>query len=222
MPGATLQLRDLRHDLRPGETLLQLAALTLPPGRLTVLNGPSGSGKSTLLYLLSGLLLPSGGALHWDGVDLAQATEGARDRWRRQKAGFVFQDFHLIPELTPLDNVLAPVWFSTLRAGRHRARAQDLLGRFGVPARRRVALLSRGEQQRVALSRALIRDPAVIFADEPTASLDTAAGRAVAAHLRDLAHLEGRNVIVVSHDPDLIAMADTTLRLERGTEVQIL
>lgn len=216
-----LTLRDLRHDLRAGETLLSLPALSVPAGQLTVLSGPSGSGKSTLLYLLSGLLVPSAGAVGWNGHDLARMAEGARDRWRHENAGFVFQDFHLIPELTPLENVLAPVWFSAFSAGAQRDRAQQLLDRFGVPPRRRVALLSRGEQQRVALARALIRDPAIIFADEPTASLDAAAGQAVATHLHQLAHAEGRSVIAVSHDPELCGRADVTLRLERGAEVLV-
>lgn len=214
--GAALRLRDLRHDLRAGEMLLSLPALDLAPGSLLVLTGPSGSGKSTLLNLMAGLIRPSAGVVDWDGTDLARLSETARDRWRRTRAGFIFQEFHLIPELSPVDNVLLPALFSAFSAARWQDRAEALLARFGVPARSRTSLLSRGEQQRVALARALLLEPAVIFADEPTASLDEQTGQDAAAALRDLARVEGRTVIAASHDPALIALADRRLSLQRG------
>ena len=131
----------------------------------------------------------------------------------------MFQDFHLIEELSPLENVLVPAWFGA-GAGRDcRDRAGALLTRLGVPDRRRAALLSRGEQQRTALARALLMDPAVVFADEPTASLDVASGAEVIALLSALAREEGRTVIAASHDPALIAAADRRLALERGRPV---
>lgn len=218
---ASLTLRDLRHDLG-GAPLLSLPALDLSSGELTVLSGPSGSGKTTLLHLLSGLALPTAGCIDWDGTDLAQLPEAARDRWRRLRAGFVFQDFHLIPELSALENVLVPAWFGARSARPYRARAQDLLAEFGLARGQRVSLMSRGEQQRVALARALLMQPAVIFADEPTASLDAAAGSGVRQAFLDLAHRQSCLVIVASHDPALIAMADRILCLERGqpTEIQ--
>lgn len=216
-----LSLQGIRHELRKGETLLTIGALDIAPGRLTVLKGPSGSGKTTLLYLLAGLLVPAEGKVLWGDADIARLSEGARDRWRREHAGFVFQDFQLVPELSPLENALVPAWFSGFSARRVQGRGAELLTRFGVPERRRTALLSRGEQQRVALARALLLSPAVVFADEPTASLDAAAAEGVIATLAAIARDEGRSVIAASHDPALIARADLRLELERGCEVRV-
>lgn len=221
MSGLPLAVRDLRHDLRAGETLLSLPALDLPPGSMTVLTGPSGSGKTTLLHLLAGLIVPAQGRITWGGTDLAGLRAPQRDRWRRLHSGFVFQDFQLIEELSPIDNVLVPVWFSAFSARGHHGAAQGLLDRFGVPARRRTGLLSRGEQQRVALARALLLSPEVIFADEPTASLDAVTGAEVCDHLQALARTEGRSIVVASHDPALIARADRRLELDRGHPVRI-
>lgn len=220
MPRATLSVKDLRFQAGRGadrRTIIAVDRLELASGGLATISGASGSGKSTLLYLLSGLLSPGAGSILWDGSDHARLTEAARDRWRRRNAGFVFQGFHLIEELSPLENVLAPVWFGSFRAGDRRDRAQALLDRLGVPTgRKTAAVLSRGEQQRVALARALIFDPAVIFADEPTASLDAAAGAEVARLLADLARTEDRLVIVASHDDRLHALADHRLQVAQG------
>lgn len=221
MIAARLVLRGLHHEIRPGEPLISLAELTVEQGRFVTISGPSGAGKSTLLYLLSGLQRPTRGEIHWGGAELTRMSGTARDRWRRQRAGFVFQDFHLIPEMSPLENVLVPAWFSALSAQRWRARAAELLDGFGVPLGRKVAALSRGEQQRVALARALLQSPAIIFADEPTASLDRESGMAVIATLQQLTRQEKRTVIAVSHDPALIKVADLRLRLTRGQKVEL-
>ncbi len=206
---------------RARQTIIDLDTLDLLPGMVTVLAGPSGSGKSTLLYLLSGLLTPDTGSIRWGDEDLASLSEGRRDHWRHRNAGFVFQNFHLIDELTPLENVLLPAWFSSVSANPHRARAEQLLARFGVPQNReKAALLSRGEQQRVAIARALLFDPQVVFADEPTASLDGVAGQVVAESLRDLAARDGKTVIVASHDPIVQAVADRVVRIVHGKAVQ--
>ena len=222
MAGLPFSASGLRLELG-GETIIDLPELHIAPGALTVLSGPSGSGKSSLLYLLSGLLLPSAGTLDWAGTDLASLRESRRDAWRRNNAGFIFQNFHLIEELDPLANVLVAAWFGHASAAPWRDRALRLLEEFGVPRdRARTALLSRGEQQRVAIARALLFDPAVIFADEPTASLDAASGAVVIATLQRLAHAEGRTVIVASHDHALLAAADRTIALEHGHPVRIL
>lgn len=209
-----LHVSGLRHGLAAG-MVIDLPGLSLGPGTLTVLTGPSGSGKSTLLYLLSGLLVPQAGQVVWDGTDLARLPERARDRWRRRQAGFIFQDFHLLPELSPLQNVLLPAGFASFSVRAQRERAAALLARLGVPDRRRAALLSRGEQQRAALARALLPRPSVLFADEPTASLDATSGDAVTAELCALADA-GCCVIAASHDPGLIARASRRLHLEHG------
>ncbi|WEK05911.1 MAG: ATP-binding cassette domain-containing protein [Candidatus Devosia phytovorans] len=221
MPGLPLAASGLRLAFS-GEGIIDLPQLAVAPGSLTVLAGPSGSGKSTLLYLLSGLLRPDAGSVFWQDENIASLSEGRRDRWRRQKAGFIFQNFHLIEELTPLDNVLVPLWFDRFSAATARNRARDLLEQLEVPLNRaKTSLLSRGQQQRVAIARALISDPQVIFADEPTASLDAVSGETVITTLRKLAKNEGRTVLVATHDPALRAVADSVVQLDHGRTVSI-
>lgn len=216
MSGLPLTVAGLRLAFS-GESVIDLPQLDLAPGTLTVLSGPSGSGKSTLLYLLSGLLRPNAGSIAWAATDIAPLRESQRDRWRRQNSGFIFQNFHLIEEMSPLDNVLVPVWLSRFSAAAQRPRALELLRKLDVPSERAsTGQLSRGQQQRVAIARALIGDPAIIFADEPTASLDATAGETVAATLQRLAHEEGRTVLVATHDPSLRALADQTVALTHG------
>ena len=215
------QLRVRYADKAGWVTALAIEEARASAGALLAVTGPSGSGKSTLLYAISGLLKPTEGAVLWDGHDICGDSEPARDRWRRRTIGFAFQDFHLLPELTPLQNVLLPGGFERFAIGAGLlARAKALLDRFGVQqARSATAMLSRGEQQRVALARALLFDPPVILADEPTASLDEKAGRLVVDWLVRLARDEGRTVIAVSHDPALIAACDERLALDHGHAV---
>jgi putative ABC transport system ATP-binding protein len=199
-------------------TALAIDELAVPAGSLLAVTGPSGSGKSTFLYAIGGLLRPRRGQVLWDGRDILAQAEPARDRWRRHTVGFAFQDFHLLPELTPLQNVLLPATFERFSASRAiRERANALLERFSVPqARRSTAVLSRGEQQRVALARALLFDPPVILADEPTASLDAAAGAVVIDILLQLSAKDGRTVIAISHDHALVGRFPSTIALEHG------
>lgn len=220
MPGLPLTVSGLRLAFAQ-ETIIELARLDIAPGSLTVLSGQSGSGKSSLLYLLSGLLLPAAGSIAWGGTDIVPLSESHRDRWRRNHAGFVFQDFHLIEELSPLDNVVASAWFSRFSAASLQPAAAQRLVDLGVPLRRHTNLLSRGEKQRVAIARALIGNPPVVFADEPTASLDAASGETVISILSAFAHVEGRTVIAASHDPALLAQADLIVRLDHGQAVTI-
>jgi putative ABC transport system ATP-binding protein len=201
-----------------GMTALEIDELSVPPGSLVAVTGPSGSGKSTLLYAIGGLLRPQRGRILWNDRDILLESESARDRWRRHTIGFVFQDFHLLPELSPLHNVLLPASFEHLVTDRAmRQRAAELLERFAVPqARKTTGTLSRGEQQRVALARALLYDPQVILADEPTASLDATSGAAVIDALVGLAGHGGRTVIAVSHDPSLLTRFAASVALDHG------
>jgi putative ABC transport system ATP-binding protein len=221
MAGLSAEVVDLTFevDVPPHgrQTILDIPQLIVAAGRMAAIAGPSGSGKSTLLYLLAGLLVPQRGQVLWAGSDLAKQGEAQRDRWRLHHAGFIFQSFNLVDELSPLDNVLLPAWFANIGVRDKRDRAKALLRQFGVPdVTSRVALLSRGEQQRVAVARALLFDPKVIFADEPTASLDAAAGVLIAQELRRLASEDGRTVIVASHDRAVLDVADRVVTLERG------
>jgi putative ABC transport system ATP-binding protein len=197
-------------------TALAVDNFTPGPGKVTAVAGPSGSGKSSLLYVLAGLLPPQEGRVTCDGQDIYALGEGRRDQWRRRTIGFVFQDFHLIPELSVIGNVMLPLTFG--RRGRRRD-PRDLLTTMGVPLDRpSVETLSRGERQRVAIARALVFDPPVILADEPTASLDDGTAREVRGIFRQLAE-DGRTVVVVSHDWAMLGVADATIHLEHGRPV---
>ena len=205
------------RDAGGGEkTVLDIAALEIARGAATAIMGPSGCGKSTLLYALAGIARATG-SVTFAGVDVLALPGPARAAWRRAHVGFVFQDFQLVAELSPLENVLLPARFDHARLpAEMAARARALLDRFGVPAARRsVADLSRGEAQRVALARALLRDPAIILADEPTASLDAASAAPVAAALAELAR-EGKAVAIVTHDSALAESCGRRVKLDHG------
>lgn len=206
---------------RPGEPpfrALDAVSLTCLPGSVHGLAGPSGAGKSTLLHLASGLKRPSAGRLLWGTTDIAGLTDPARTRWRRETIGFVFQDFHLVDELSVLDNVLLPATFAASRLDADtRDRAEALIARCGlVDPARRAARLSRGERQRVAVARALLSHPALILADEPTASLDAANGAAIGDLLVEAARETGATLLVVSHDATLLARLETVHHLVSG------
>jgi putative ABC transport system ATP-binding protein len=216
-----LKIEDLQVRYSSGAgalTALEIGQLSVLPGAQLAVTGPSGSGKSTFLYAIGGLLRPQRGRVLWDGRDILSEAESARDRWRRHTVGFAFQDFHLLPELTPLQNVLLPASFERFTPDRIlRARAVSLLEHFSVPqARANTATLSRGEQQRVAIARALLFDPPVILADEPTASLDAKAGAVVIDILLRLSSREGRTVIAISHDQELLQRFSNKLALDHG------
>lgn len=216
--GLPLEARELRLDY-PGLTApaIDIPALSIAAGERLAITGPSGSGKTSLAYLLSGIERCRG-TIRWDGVDLASLSETARDRWRRRHVGFVFQDFHLVPGMDALSNVLVACWFERLQAPAElAARAGALLERFGVSAGRRdVLTLSRGEQQRVAIARALLHRPALLVADEPTASLDADNAAQVGELLVEAAAEQGSTLLVVTHDAALMARLPRTLRLVRG------
>ena len=200
--------------------VLQGVTLALDKGQAVAVLGPSGSGKSTLLHLFGTLTQPSKGTITVLGKNPSSLPEAELARFRNNTVGFIFQDFELLAELTPLQNVLVPATFAAFAiAAPIRARAVALLDTFGVPARGATGVLSRGERQRVALARALLFDPPIILADEPTASLDAASGAIVIAALTQNARGEGRTVIAASHDMALVTRMDACLRLEHGRVV---
>jgi putative ABC transport system ATP-binding protein len=197
---------------------LDVEQLVIEPGARVAIIGPSGAGKTTLAYVLTGIQPVDRGEIRWDDVDLARLSEGARDAWRRRHVGFVFQDFHLVPGMSSLGNVLASCYFAALHPSQGEIeRARMLLELVEVPwARADVATLSRGEQQRVAIARALLRDPPILVADEPTASLDEENGARVVELLTDAAHAGCRTFITVTHDRRLIDAMDQVARLDSG------
>jgi putative ABC transport system ATP-binding protein len=197
-------------------TILHPLTLDISRGEFLAVVGPSGSGKSTLLGLIAGLDAPTSGQVFIDGVDITTLDEDALARLRGEKIGFVFQFFHLIPSLTAFENVAVPMEI-TGAADVH-ARASRLLDEVGLTGRAHhyPSQLSGGEQQRVALARALANDPPIVLADEPTGNLDTANGRHIMDLLRSIHRSRGTTVVLVTHDPDLAAMADTRLVLRDG------
>jgi ABC-type lipoprotein export system ATPase subunit len=194
------------------------ADLEVEAGEVVALLGRSGSGKSTLLHLLGAIDRPDAGSIEVAGRRVDRLGERELTRFRRDEVGFVFQFFHLIPELTGEENVLLP---ARLVGAGSVARARDLLDRFGLngTAAQLPHTLSGGEQQRIAIARALVNDPQLLLADEPTGNLDREAAATVLATLRDTA-ARGHSVIVATHDRDATAIADRVLRVEDGRLVQ--
>jgi putative ABC transport system ATP-binding protein len=199
-------------------TVLDIDRMEVEPGAIVGITGPSGSGKTSLLYTLTGIEKPERGAIRWADTDITKLSERARDRWRRRNVGFVFQDFHLIPAMSPLMNVLLPRTFEGFAIGAAtRRRALELLETVKAPAARAsVATMSRGEQQRVGIARALINRPSIIAADEPTASLDADAGRIVIDLLLSQAQATGATLLVVTHDPAFLARLKRVYHLRGG------
>lgn len=217
--GSALRLRGVEQRFAGLDTpALAIEALDIAAGELIALTGPSGSGKTTLINLLTGLERAGQGSVTWDGTDLAQLTEGARDRWRAAHVGLVMQDFHLFPGLSALDNVLLPRRLARLRLPPGaREEAGRLLERVGITRLDQpIETMSRGQMQRVAVARALAARPGIIVADEPTASLDAEAGGLVSILLVELAREAGATLLVASHDARLVERLDRVLRLDAG------
>jgi ABC-type lipoprotein export system ATPase subunit len=189
--------------------------LDLEAGELVAVTGRSGSGKSTLLNVVGGLDRVDAGLVEVAGVRVDRASERALAPLRRDRIGFVFQAFHLLPELTGLENVLLPARLDG--SGPSLDRGRELVERLGLgeAAERLPAVLSGGEQQRLAIARALVNDPQLVLADEPTGNLDAESGELVLALLRSIAD-EGRAVLLVTHEREATRRADRVLRLEGG------
>jgi putative ABC transport system ATP-binding protein len=197
-------------------TILHEVDLALGPGEATAILGTSGAGKSTLLGLLAGLDLPTGGDIHLFGRSLIGLSEDQRAALRAGRVGFVFQSFQLLPGMTALENVMLPL---ELSAHPHAARrAADALGEVGLSARLHhyPAQLSGGEQQRVALARAFAAEPRLLFADEPTGSLDQATGEKITELLFRLREQSGASLLLVTHDTALANRCDRRLLLTSG------
>jgi putative ABC transport system ATP-binding protein len=188
-------------------------------GRFTAIMGPSGSGKSTLMHILAGLDKPTSGKVELDGVDITHLDDGELTKLRRDKLGFVFQFFNLLPVLTAEENLVLPLSIAGRKPDREWL--DRLVATVGLEDRRthRPAELSGGQQQRVAVARALVSKPAVVFADEPTGNLDSKASADVLGLLRQAVDEFGQTVIMVTHDPAAAAHADRLITLRDGALV---
>ena len=201
----------------------QVAALNgvdfhIQRGEFVALVGPSGSGKSTLLHLLGGLDTPSAGEIWVEGLSVGAATDKQLVKFRRERVGFIFQSFNLLPSLTAAENVEQPMILAEIPRGERRKRALQLLESVGLAERsqHRPSELSGGEKQRVAIARALANKPILLLADEPTGNLDSHTGAAVLTLLYELLKSQGVTLVLVTHDLQVAARASRTIRLRDG------
>jgi ABC-type lipoprotein export system ATPase subunit len=203
--------------------ILQKLAFAVQPGEFVAITGPSGSGKTTLLSLLGALERPDSGEIWLDEIAVHRLSGPAAADFRREQIGLVFQLFYLLPNLTALENVMAPLLPYRRRLSFNlKERAEELLERVGLGDRLNHApgRLSGGEQQRVAIARALINRPRLVLADEPTGNLDPATGLEVLETLRELQRAGRQTLLMVTHDPQLAALADRRIHLEQLSHVR--
>ena len=214
-----IQVTGLLKTVKSGDrdlTILSGLDLEVPAGEIVCIRGPSGSGKSTLFGLLAGLDHPTAGTVQVAGTDITGLDEESLAQFRSHNVGFVFQSFHLLPNLTALENVAVPLEIAGARDAVDRAR--DLLDSFGIGERGHhlPSQMSGGEQQRVAIARAVSNEPRVVFADEPTGNLDEETGVRIAELLVGVRDRTGATVLVATHDTELAARADRRLLLRGG------
>jgi len=197
---------------------LRDVSLEIEEGEFLAIVGPSGSGKSTLLNMLGCLDKPTSGAVFIGGVNTASLSENELAEIRREKIGFIFQQFNLIHSLNALENVALPMFFAGVKSDARIKRAAELLAKVGLRERmhHKPSELSGGQQQRVAIARALSNNPAVIIGDEPTGNVDSETGDAIMGILEGLNRNEGRTIIVVTHDTEIAAHAPRVIRMKDG------
>ncbi|MHA7725117.1 ABC transporter ATP-binding protein [Corynebacterium guaraldiae] len=213
----TLSLTDITKDFGGGPVLAGIS-LDIAPGELVAVMGPSGSGKSTLLHCMSGVLTPTHGSVRYGEEELSALGDAPRSRTRLRNFGFVFQDGQLLPELSNVDNVALPGMLNGM--GRHaaRKRAMELLDQLGLGdlADRRPAQVSGGQAQRVTIARALVANPGVVFADEPTGALDQSTGHEVMQMLTTIVRQSGASLVMVTHDPKVADWMQRRVEIRDG------
>ena len=220
-----IEARDVRKTYQIGRVTLEVlkgVSLRLDPGGFTAVIGPSGAGKSTLLHLLAGLDTPTSGEVRWDDQAVSSLSDAKRSAFRNRTLGIVFQFYHLLPELSALENVALPGLVNGSRGRRElRAQAAACLEQVGLGgrARHRPGELSGGEQQRVAIARALVNRPTLLFCDEPTGNLDSKTGTDVIDLLVGLHRRRGLGLLLVTHERRLAELAERIVTLEDGRVV---
>ncbi|HYO10412.1 MAG TPA: ABC transporter ATP-binding protein [Tepidisphaeraceae bacterium] len=220
-----LVVENVTKQFRQGQQVVDALAgisLEVAAGQFLAVMGASGSGKSTLLHLMAGLASPDSGRVIINEQDLSQLNDKRLTLFRRRHVGLVFQAFNLIPTLTAEENIALPLMLEGKKPCEVAAKADALLGRLGMATRRhhRPDAMSGGEQQRVAIGRALVTDPTVILADEPTGNLDSANSRAVCELLRDLCVIHNKTIVMVTHEPAVAAFATEVAVLKDGKLVE--
>ena len=214
-----IETTDLHRSYRIGRKAIEVLHgidLNIRRGEKVFLCGPSGAGKTTLLYTLAGLEHPEKGTVHIDGTDLYSLGRREQARFRNERIGYVFQNYHLLPELTALENVAVPGAISGRDTTAIAIKALERVG-LGDRTEHLPAELSGGEQQRVAIARAIVNEPKVLFADEPTGNLDSNNSAEIMAILLDLATEHGVTLVVVTHDQNLAKVGDRTLVIKDGS-----
>lgn len=225
MVQPVLEVKKLQKYFGSASTLVKAVdgvSFEVYKGEIVLIIGPSGSGKTTLITVCAGLLKPTAGEVFMDGQDISNLKEVQLQPLRVQRIGFIFQSFHLLSALSAVENTLLPLIIGGVTRREAHEKAKSLLNKLGLSKRfnNLPHQLSAGEKQRVAVARALINHPQLIFADEPTAHLDSVNGRQIVHLLRELARQQGSSVVVVSHDARIKAFADRVLRLEDGKLTQ--
>lgn len=226
MSDPTLHLQGLRKTYNAGKPnavdVLRGTDLVVAPGEVVALVAPSGAGKSTLLHIAGLLDQPDAGRVHFAGTDVTDLDDSARTALRLSAVGFIYQFHHLLPEFTALENVVLPQRAAGVARKAAEARAAELLDQIGLSARaaHRPAALSGGEAQRVAFCRALANAPKLLLGDEPTGNLDPATSDHVFETLMRLVRASGLSAVIATHNPDLAARMDRTVRLEHGKLVE--
>jgi lipoprotein-releasing system ATP-binding protein len=221
MSEVLLSARNVSKSYTMGKRALEVlrnVSLDVARGEFIALRGASGAGKSTLLHLFGGLDVPNGGEIWFAGKNLASASEAQLTRLRNARVGFIFQAYHLLPELDALENVCVPARLARVSASRAEKRGRDLLTRVGLGARldHKPYELSGGEQQRVAIARALMNEPELILADEPTGNLDSHTGQEIVDLLVALRAEKNTTLIIATHDATVAARAPKVIQLTDG------
>lgn len=218
---ALITVTDVSKKYRRGHeviTALGNVSLSIQKGELLAIVGPSGSGKTTLTHIIGGLITPDTGSVAIEGKPLKKRSDKALSHYRNAKVGFVFQSFSLIPYYTAAENVMIPLIIAGMPGRKRRALAERYLKMVGLERRanQRANELSGGERQRVSIARALVNNPQIIIADEPTGSLDSTRGNEIMAILETLSHTKGITVLMVTHDETLAKRADRVIAIKDG------